>query len=209
MEPHPKKKVCILDYGSGNIRSVFNLCSAITDTVEVSNEEEVVVSATHLILPGVGAFGAAMEKIREKIPLQAVERAVFERRIPFLGICVGMQVLAERGYEFGEHQGLGWIPGSVKKLEVGELPLPHIGWNSAETAHPSPLLEGIPSGEDFYFVHSFVFDASDPSSVAATTHYGSVFVSVIASGNIFGVQFHPEKSQRAGRRLLANFINLA
>lgn len=199
--------VCILDYGSGNVRSVFNLCSLLTGRVSVSNDAAVIADATHLILPGVGAFGAAMRKIGETIPLDALREAVLVRRTPFLGICVGMQVLAERGFEFGEHKGLGWIPGTVQKLTT-TLPLPHIGWNSIEAARLSPLIEGM-KGSDFYFVHSFVFTPASSESAVAVTDYGTRFASVIAQGNIFGVQFHPEKSQKAGRQLLTNFLSLS
>lgn len=201
-------KVCILDYGSGNVRSVYNLCSTITDTAIISNSEAEIHAATHLILPGVGAFGAAMEKIHAHIPTGALMHAVFERRTPFLGICVGMQVLAERGYEFGEHGGLGWIPGTVSKLDTGSLPLPHIGWNSVECVHPSALFSGLTSASDFYFVHSFAFSPTDSAAVVAETEYGTRFPSVVSQGNIYGVQFHPEKSQRAGRKLLTNFLGL-
>lgn len=203
-----QKRICILDYGSGNVRSVFNAFSRLTNAVTVSNAEEVLAAATHVVLPGVGAFGAAMEKIRSVVPLPALARAVLRDRKPFLGICVGMQVLSDVGYEFGKHRGLGWIPGAVRRLDAAELPLPHIGWNNVEATRPSPLLEDL-SGNDFYFVHSFVFGARDRDFVAAETEYGTRFASVVSHNNIFGVQFHPEKSQTAGLRLLRNFINLS
>lgn len=199
-------RVCILDYGSGNVRSVFNLMSLITPTVQISNDIDVIQSATHLILPGVGAFGAAMTRIRATIPLEHVQEAIFTRRVPFLGICVGFQVLADVGLEFGEHQGLGWLGGTVSRLQTGDLPLPHIGWNSAETVRESVILRGVRPDEDFYFVHSFVMRPSRASDIVAETDYGERFVSVASRDNIHGVQFHPEKSQRAGRRLLENFL---
>lgn len=199
-------RVCILDYGSGNVKSVFNLLSLITPTVQVSNDIDVIQSATHLILPGVGAFGAAMTRIRATIPLAEVHEAVFSRGIPFLGICVGFQVLADVGLEFGEHEGLGWLGGTVSSLETGSLPLPHIGWNSAETVRESVILQGVRPDEDFYFVHSFAMRPALPSDIVAETDYGERFVSVASRGNVHGVQFHPEKSQRAGRRLVENFL---
>ncbi len=200
--------ICILDYGSGNVRSVFTLLNSLKVSVVVSNKKEDILTASHLILPGVGAFGAAMEKIRHLIPLAVLEEAVRVKRTPFLGICVGMQVLADKGYEFGEHHGLGWIPGVVRKMEVGEFPLPHIGWNNIEKEREHPLLHGLGEREDFYFVHSFAFSGVPAKSVIARTDYGGKFISVVAQDNIFGVQFHPEKSQRAGARLLKNFLAL-
>lgn len=197
-------RVCILDYGSGNVQSVFNLVSTIAQAA-ISNEPEEIRGASHLILPGVGAFGAAMSRIRARIPIPAVEEAIGAGK-PFLGICVGMQVLADKGFEFGEHDGLGWLGGTVNRLEPGDLPLPHVGWNSIETARQSPLVDQLRPDEDFYFVHSFVLAPRDPGDVVATTSYGPAFPSIVSRGNIHGVQFHPEKSQRAGRRLLQNFL---
>lgn len=202
------KKICILDYGSGNVRSVFNIFSSLTDQVIVSNQPSDIVSATHLVLPGVGAFGASMEKIKSNVPLEILKNEVFEKKKPFLGICVGMQVLADKGFEFGEHEGLGWISGVVEKLDSQDFPLPHVGWNDIAIKNKIPLLEKLDKNHDFYFVHSFVFKEKDKKNVAAKTQYGSEFNSVIFKKNIFGVQFHPEKSQKAGKILLQNFINL-
>jgi imidazole glycerol-phosphate synthase subunit HisH len=207
MDPQAPHRVCILDYGSGNVRSVFNLLCTISPQVDISNDPEAIRSATHLILPGVGAFGAAMKRIRAQIPLDVVEDEVLRQRKPFLGICVGFQVLADKGHEFGEHDGLGWLGGSVDRLESGDLPVPHVGWNSVEVdGESSGLLDGIQAGEDFYFVHSFVFRPSRQSDVVSTTDYGETFASAASRDNIHGVQFHPEKSQRAGRRLIENFL---
>ena len=206
MDTH--KKVCVLDYGSGNVRSVFNMLRTITDDVVVSNGPDDISSATHIVLPGVGAFGAAMGKIKAAIPLPVLEEAVFRGKKPFLGICVGMQVLSEKGYEFGEHAGLGWIAGVVDKLDARTLPLPHVGWNNIEVVRDIPLLAGLGSNRDFYFVHSYVFKERDAAHVIARTEYGAAFNAIIAKDNIFGVQFHPEKSQKAGKALLGNFIRL-
>jgi glutamine amidotransferase len=206
-----KNKICILDYGSGNVGSVYNILLTIVqpdDKVLISNKPEDIISATHIILPGVGAFGASMEKIKIKIDLEILEREVLKVRKPFLGICVGMQILADIGYEFGEHRGLGWIEGEVKKLKVDDLPLPHIGWNNIEVINNSPLLDGLNNNQDFYFVHSYVFKEKNKENLVAKTEYGEKFNSVIAKDNIFGVQFHPEKSQKAGKRLLNNFLRL-
>ncbi len=197
--------VCILDYGSGNVKSVYNLFAALADKVVISNEPADIEAATHLVLPGVGAFAAAMRRIRERLPLDVLERVVLKQGKPFLGICVGMQVLAERGLEFGETPGLGWIGGCVRQLRPGELPLPHIGWNDI-AVKPDPLLAGLGPAPDFYYLHSYVFDAANPDEVLATTEYGEQVTGVIRHNNVYGVQFHPEKSQRAGMRLAKNFL---
>lgn len=204
----PIPRVCILDYGSGNVRSVFNLVSTLNASVEVSNTPERIRDATHIILPGVGAFGPAMQRITRLLPLPEMESAVKEQGKPFLGICVGMQVLAEVGLEFGEHRGLGWVPGKVSLLESGELPLPHVGWNNIRVETPSPLLDGLGESPDFYFVHSYALRDAAPNQVSATVEYGQRFPAVIRRDNLFGVQFHPEKSQRPGIRLFQNFLKL-
>jgi len=201
--------VCILDYGSGNVKSVFNIFSTVADHVVVSNEPEKILGASHIVLPGVGAFGTAMRKIRDTLPMESLEQAVLIEKRPFLGICVGMQVMASRSMEFGEHAGLGWIEGSVEKLDAKGLPLPHVGWNNVMCKQESPLLAGLGDAPDFYFVHSFAFHAENPQHVLATTEYGEVFCSVIQQENLYGVQFHPEKSQRTGIKLVKNFLSLS
>jgi glutamine amidotransferase len=201
-------KICILDYGSGNVGSAFNILSVLTERVVVSNRAEDIMSASHLVLPGVGAFGAAMKKINEKLPVKLLKEEVLSKGKPFLGICVGMQVLADKGFEFGECQGLGWIAGQVKALDSHGLTLPHIGWNNIEIKNQIPLLDRLGEKPDFYFLHSFVFNVGDNANIAARAEYGDKFNAVIFKDNIFGVQFHPEKSQKAGKILLQNFINL-
>lgn len=203
------KKVRILDYGSGNVRSVFNLVQSLGGDVLVSNERARLEEASHLILPGVGAFGAAMEKIRANLPMDLIEDLVLRGGRPFLGICIGMQVLATRGTEFGDHAGLGWIDGCTDRLPVQDLPLPHIGWNNILVRRESPLLASLDDSADFYFVHSFAFRPADPQTIVAEAHYGMDFPCVVQRNNLFGVQFHPEKSQEAGRRLVENFLSIA
>ncbi|MEJ7775859.1 MAG: imidazole glycerol phosphate synthase subunit HisH [Sphingomicrobium sp.] len=200
-------KVCVLDYGSGNLKSVFNLFSALGETV-VSNDPSAMQDATHIVLPGVGAFGSAMRRIRELIPMEALTEQVFGAGKPFLGVCVGMQVLANKGHEFGEFDGLGWIPGFVDRLDTAGLPLPHIGWNDLALLGAHPLLAGLGEAPDFYYVHSYAFHPTDPDTVLATTSFGNEFAAAIAKDNVMGVQFHPEKSQRAGIRLARNFLEI-
>jgi len=201
-------RVCILNYGSGNVKSVFNLFATLVSELCVSNEAGEIEAASHLVLPGVGAFGASMDRIKNTLPLDLLREQVFENRKPFLGICVGMQVLASRGEEFGVHEGLGWIPGVVSKLVVGDLPLPHIGWNNVKASRPSILLDHFDAEPDFYFVHSYAFRPERAEDATASCLYGEAFTSVIERDNIFGVQFHPEKSQRAGKQLIQNFLQV-
>ncbi|MGI0482882.1 imidazole glycerol phosphate synthase subunit HisH [Geminocystis sp. CENA526] len=203
-----KISVCILDYGSGNVKSVYNLASTLCDQVIISNQNETIKKATHLILPGVGAFGSSMEKILKNIPLDILHQEVFEQEKPFLGICVGMQVLATKGFEFGEYKGLNWIHGEVQKVQVKEKSLPHIGWNNLEIKQKSPLLTDIDDQHDFYFVHSFTFRSEDENNNIAFSHYEDKISAVINYRNIYGVQFHPEKSQISGKLLMRNFLNL-
>jgi len=200
--------ICILDYGSGNVRSVLNMVSSLHPNVSISNDPDIITKSTHIILPGVGAFGSSMEKIRAKLPIAELRSNVLEQGKQFLGICVGMQVLFDSGMEFGTHLGLGWLAGEVTQIDSGELPLPHIGWNGVEHDATHPLFKGIPSGQDFYFVHSFACRPTNQSDTLAHTEYQHRFVSAVARKNIMGVQFHPEKSQNAGRALIRNFLEL-
>jgi len=201
-----EKKVCILDYGSGNVGSVFNLLKHLKINVVVSNDKEIIENCTHLILPGVGSFGSAMEKIASHLPLEHLENEVIRKKKPFLGICVGMQVLANYGLEFGRHSGLGWIDGVVDLIQSGDNPLPHIGWNNVDSTQESKLMDGLQNINDFYFVNSYCFKAKDKANVLAETEYHKKFISVIGKENILGVQFHPEKSQGAGQKIIKNFL---
>lgn len=200
-------KVCIIDYGSGNVRSVYNLFSSITNDVKVSNESADIRDSSHLVLPGVGAFASAMRKIRERVPVDVVESQVASGK-PLLGICVGMQVMADVGTEFGEHEGLGWIPGRVEQLDTRGLPLPHVGWNDIAAQRDHPLLDGLHEAPDFYFVHSYTFRPNNEDAILATTEFGQTFVAAVQQDQLMGVQFHPEKSQQAGIKLIRNFVSL-
>ena len=202
------KSICLLDYGSGNVKSVFNILNFLGYNVKISNNATDIINSTHIILPGVGAFGISMNKIMDKIPFDILENEVINKGKPFLGICVGMQVLADRGFEFGEHPGFGWIGGVVNKINSKDLPSIHIGWNDIVIKKESPLLKGLDTINDFYFVHSYVFDVECQDSIVAQTNYGNNFPSVISKDNIYGVQFHPEKSQKVGQLILKNFMNI-
>jgi len=207
--------VALIDYGSGNLHSAEKaLQKAARDShaafeVLTTADPAIVARADRVVLPGVGAFAACMAALRSRDGLaEAMTEAVKGRGAPFLGVCVGMQLLAERGWEFGEHEGLGWIPGDVRRLEPSDphAKVPHMGWNTLEAAAPHALTAGMGPDTHMYFTHSFAFHASDPATVAATTDHGGRFASIVTKENVAGVQFHPEKSQTAGLALIGRFL---
>jgi glutamine amidotransferase len=201
-------KTVIIDYGMGNLRSVENaLVSAGGDPL-ISADPDVVCDAGRLILPGVGAFGDAMENLRRGGMDAAICDAV-AAGTPLLGLCLGLQLLFTSSEEFGIHEGLNLIPGRVRKFEIPGFRVPHIGWNQLEDIRLSPLLEGVPDGSYFYFVHSFYVDPVDQADVLCLTDYGRRFCSVAGRGKVFGAQFHPEKSQDNGKKLLRNFLSIS
>jgi imidazole glycerol-phosphate synthase subunit HisH len=196
----------LVDYGMGNLRSVKNALEAVGASVRLIASGDALSGCRALVLPGVGAFGAGMSRLRERGLVEGLDREVRGRKTPFLGICLGMQLLATTGLEQGEHAGLGWIAGVVERLApAGDLRVPHVGWN--EVAGSGPIFSGTP--ESFYFVHSYQFVTDDPSLVSGRTDYGQSVVAAVQSGHIYGVQFHPEKSHRAGLALLKRFVDLA
>jgi glutamine amidotransferase len=206
------KKAFIVDYGSGNLRSVAKALENVAPasfSIETGNNPNALLQSSHIVLPGVGSYGDCMHGLMSVPGLkEAMEEAVLHRNIPFLGICVGMQMLLERGFEHGGHKGLGWIKGDVVRLErPAEYKIPHMGWN-ALSLQSHPLLEGIGQGAHAYFVHSYHAKCANPADILATTDYGGEVVAVIGHGNIMGTQFHPEKSQAAGLRLLRNFLEM-
>ncbi|MDA8942679.1 imidazole glycerol phosphate synthase subunit HisH [Alphaproteobacteria bacterium] len=201
--------VAVINCGLGNIQSVFNAACRVSDNVQLvdSASELLSLNIDRVILPGVGAVGRSLKHLRENGFETALKARVLEDAVPFLGICVGMQVLATTCLEFGVHDGLNLIPGTVRKLtqEGSVIKLPHVGWNQVHHTndiHPSKNI----SGSDFYFVHSYYFDC-EPEFVIAKTDYEIDFPSMIGRENIFGVQFHPEKSSKSGEKLLSCFIN--
>jgi glutamine amidotransferase len=203
------KKVCIVDYGSGNVGSVYNILRSIHDDIRVSNDPVDLDAATHIVLPGVGAFGAAIAKVKALPSFKVLQENVLLKKKPYLGICVGMQILADEGLEHGRNEGLGWIRGKVKRIEAPGLHLPHVGWNDFTWCQTeNPLFKGITAGMDFYYVHSYQFETSEKDDRAATCTYGMDFTAVVNKENIYGVQFHPEKSQKAGKKLIENFLSL-
>ncbi|MCH2132775.1 MAG: imidazole glycerol phosphate synthase subunit HisH [Phycisphaerales bacterium] len=204
-------EVGIVDYGAGNIASVENILSYIgAETIRVATPEQI-QSCERLILPGVGAAGQAVDRLRSSGLDQALHEAVLDRGVPFLGICLGMQLLADKLHEFGEHDGLGWIPGSVVHLSeaVGErCQVPHTGWSSVCGVSNSPVIKaGLSQRSEFYFSHSFVFRPAREADVAATFDYHGSLVAAVGRENIIATQFHPEKSQIAGQRLLEEFLD--
>ena len=200
-------KIVIVDYGMGNIRSVHNGLAQLGCSVTTSDKVDDLKSADALILPGVGAFGEAIGNLTARGLVDPLVDLVREERKPLLGICLGMQLLAETSYERGTYKGLGLIPGEIRKIDIpSSLRLPHVGWNSVHIQREAPLFTGIPEGGAFYFVHSYHF-VCDREQVAATTEYGGKVVAAVQRDNIFGVQFHPERSQTNGLSLLANFVS--
>lgn len=203
-------RVAIIDYGSGNLRSVAKAVEHVGATIDVTADAKALAKATHILLPGVGAYADCMCGLKA-VPgmLDALQEEVLARKKQFLGICVGMQMLFEQGHEHGTHAGLGWLKGEVSLLTPGHgLKIPHMGWNNLTIATPHPLLNGIESGAHTYFVHSYHAICKTPSDILATVVYGQTVNAVVGQGNIMGTQFHPEKSQETGLRLLKNFISL-
>ena len=216
--------VAIIDYGSGNLRSAAKAFeragreAGAACTVAVTAEARSVREASHIVLPGVGAFAACMQGL-SALPgiVEALDEAVCRRGRPFLGICVGMQLMATRGLEHGSHEGLGWIAGDVAPLAAASaaaaadagppgLRIPHMGWNELDIIASHPLLDGIAPGSHAYFVHSYALACADLGDVLARTDYGGPLTAAVGRANVAGTQFHPEKSQATGLRLIANFL---
>ena len=199
--------IAIIDYGVGNLFSLSHSVEAVGGEPVVTGDAQAILRADHVLLPGVGAFGDAARKLRES-GLDAVVKEAARRGTPIMGICLGMQLLLEKSYEFGEHAGLGLIPGEVRPIaEVipAHLKIPHIGWNRLELTRPHPIFRDIKPGDCVYFVHSF-HGANCESSVIATTEYGAPLTAAVARGNVCGCQFHPEKSGDVGLGILKAFV---
>jgi imidazole glycerol-phosphate synthase subunit HisH len=210
--------VVIIDYGSGNLHSAAKAFERAAREAEldlaitVSSDPTIVAQADRIVLPGVGAFADCRRGL-DSVPgmVEVLQRRVHEDKRPFFGICVGMQLMATRGLEHTTSYGLDWIKGDVKAITPNDpaLKIPHMGWNTLELAKPHPLLDGIPTGPDglhAYFVHSYALSAANPDDVVATTDYGGPVTAIVGRDNLVGAQFHPEKSQALGLKLIANFL---
>tara|TARA_B100001063_G_scaffold38412_1_gene32076 strand:+ start:4337 stop:4945 length:609 start_codon:yes stop_codon:yes gene_type:complete len=199
-------KICILDYGAGNVASVYNIIKYLGFNCIISKDSEEIKKSSHIILPGVGAYSSLINKLKKNIDIENLSNEILIKKKPFLGICVGMQILSTKGSEFNECKGLNWIEGDVKIINNKKLP--HIGWNSVDLIKKSEITENLENNQDFYFVNSFFFKTKNKEDVIAKTQYNQTFSSIIQKKNIFGVQFHPEKSQKAGQLLIKNFCRL-
>lgn len=201
--------VAIIDYDAGNIKSVEKAILTLGENVIVTRDRETILTAEHVILPGVGAFGDAMGKIHQ-YGLAEVIREVVSRGTPFLGICLGLQLLFENSEESEEVSGLGILRGKIVRLPEDQgLKIPHIGWNSLKFSGSGRLFEGLPEDSYVYFVHSYYLQAEDAQIVTATTEYGAHIHASVEKENVFACQFHPEKSSDAGMRILKNFLNIS
>jgi glutamine amidotransferase len=197
--------IAIIDYGMGNLRSVSKAFEAVGHQAVVTRDARVIGNAGHVVLPGVGAFGDCMANIEQYGLVEPIHAAIRSGK-PFLGICLGLQVLFSESEEFGPHKGLDIIPGKVRRFAAGsELKVPHIGWNQVHLQRACPIFDGIADGAEWYFVHSYFVAPGDTQVAATTTTYGVPFVSSIWKDNLVACQFHPEKSQAVGLRLIKNF----
>ena len=197
----------IIDYGMGNIQSVKNAFELFDSKVEIISDPSNIKNADGIILPGVGAFSNAVKNLKERKLIEPLKEAVINKKVPLLGICLGMQLLADKSEERGNNEGLSFISGEIRKIPHKEgLRLPHVGWNEVTIKKKEPLFKNIIDKGSFYFVHSYRFECDD-EFVVATTDYGQKINAVVRKENIFGIQFHPERSQRKGLHMLANFIS--
>lgn len=204
--------ITIIDYGAGNLKSVTNAFKAISYTPLITQDPDNVKKATAVILPGVGAFGDGISRLKELELLEAVQDAVIRHGIPYLGICLGLQFIADFSREMGEHRGLGWIKGAVEKINPSGngFRIPHIGWNNIEIIWEDPLFTGLAEEPVFYFVHSYHFniDEADKEYITSKVYHGMSITASLQKDNIFAVQFHPEKSQQNGMTVLKNFVKM-
>ncbi|MGD9576723.1 MAG: imidazole glycerol phosphate synthase subunit HisH [Syntrophorhabdus sp.] len=199
--------IAIVDYGMGNLRSVVNAFKKLGADVVITQDRETIERSDALVLPGVGAFGKCVENLKRLHLFEFIKEMIIQEKL-YLGICLGMQILFEESEEALGVQGMGIIHGKVPRF-VGNIKVPHMGWNSIEIVKTHPVLEGINGGSHFYFVHSFFCQPEEEGVISTTTPYGVEFASSVQKGNVFACQFHPEKSQGIGLRLLKNFIRLS
>lgn len=201
-------RIGVVDYGMGNLRSVLNAFAEIEQNAILVSQPEEIEDFDAIVIPGVGAFAQAMESLRKSGMAESLDGHVAAGK-PLLGICLGMQLICRESSEGGQHTGLGWIDAKVSHFPSGEhLKIPHMGWNAIEISNDNPLVSGIHNGADVYFVHSYYVDCADKGNEVCATVHGLRFASVIARENVYGMQFHPEKSQAVGMQLLRNFAAL-
>jgi glutamine amidotransferase len=201
--------ITIVDYGMGNLGSIQNMFKRIKVESQITGDVDKIAAAKKILLPGVGAFDAAMQRINESGLKEVLDKKAKEEKVPVLGICLGMQLLTNSSEE-GKLSGLGWIDARTLRFQFTDhsLKVPHMGWNLVYKKNESPLINNLPEEPRFYFVHSFHVQCSNPGDILTTTHYGIDFHSIIQHENIFGAQFHPEKSHKFGMKLLENFAQL-
>lgn len=204
--------IAIIDYDMGNLGSIENILRRIGTRAIITSSVEEIAEASKIILPGVGFFAIGMMNLQRHNLIPVLNKKALEDRVPVLGVCLGMQLLTNHSEE-GDANGLGWIDAETKRFNLKNhslrLKIPHVGWNSVNIIKNSPLFDNVPDSAEFYFVHSYHVCCKSSNDIVATTKYGDDFVSVIQSGNIFGTQFHPEKSRKAGIELLKNFARMA
>jgi glutamine amidotransferase len=208
-QPLSSQRITIVDYQMGNLRSVEKALEHVGAKVEITSDAAKILKADKLILPGVGAFGDAMRELRNRDLIEPLKTSIAQGK-PFLGICLGLQLLFEKGYEGGEHEGLGVLKGNVIRFDLPkQYKVPHMGWNNVTSVQKNvPLLEGLSPEPSMYFVHSYYVVPSDRSLIWLEADYGHRFCAAIRQGNLYATQFHPEKSQREGLQMLRNFANL-
>ena len=202
--------ITLIDYGVGNTKAFLNVYRQLNIPVSMAKTAAEIESASKLILPGVGSFDHAMDRLNHSGMREALDKAVLIKKIPVLGICVGMQMMLQEGREHGHHTGLGWIEGAVMPIMPpnAHYKIPHMGWNDLYLHNPHPALQGIREGDHAYFVHSYHAQCSNPRDVLATVEYGEPIAALIGRDNLLGAQFHPEKSQKTGLTLIENFLKL-
>jgi imidazole glycerol-phosphate synthase subunit HisH len=200
--------VGIIDYGMGNLLSVFNAVEYLGAEAKICHKPEEIEQCERIILPGVGAFEECMCNLRDLNLINSLNYFAFNKKKPVLGICLGMQAMAKKSYEFGEHTGLGWFDAEVTRIIPidSTLRVPHVGWNEIIYKNDSPLFRGLPEHPDFYFVHSYFMKCKDYHDVDATVEYGATITAAVRKENIFATQFHPEKSQDYGLKIIENFL---
>lgn len=202
--------IAVIGYGSGNVKAIQNIYKRLNIDCIVAETPSQLAKATHMVLPGVGAFDTTLGLLEKSGMREALDHHVKVDKVPILGICVGMQIMAEASEE-GKAQGLGWVKGHVRRLKIDSIAykpyLPHLGWNSIETSQSHALFTGVEPSQGFYFLHSYFFDCVEPEATLATTEYGDRFTVSVHNENVFGVQFHPEKSHHNGIQVFKNFAS--